>query len=104
MSAVAGNSKKSESRIEAERKIKQRVAGLRISRVEIHGKGGLTFARIKRKTPIVRSALHSNQVLLFGFRHSRYRAGGGPDGQVVSIKNRRRWKCDRVVIDEKNKS
>ena len=45
---------------------------------------GLTFARIERKTPVLRPALQSNQSSLCSIDSSRDR--GGPNDQVVSVK------------------
>ena len=53
----------------------------------IHGKeGGLTFARIERKTPVLRPALQSKQSFLCGLHCSGDRGGGGPNGQIISVK------------------
>ena len=38
--------------------------------------GGLTFAWIERKTPVLRPAFQSNQSFLCGLYHSRCRGGG----------------------------
>ena len=47
---------------------------------------GLTFARIQRKTPVLRPALQSNQSSLCGLHRSRDRGEGGPNGLIVSVK------------------
>ena len=64
---------------------------------------GFTFARIERKTPILKSALQSNQSFLFGVYRSRDLGGGRPNGQVVSIKRAtdQRRQRSRKIIDEK---
>ena len=48
--------------------------------------GGLTFARIERKTPVLRPALQSKQSSLCGLHRSGDRGGEGSNGQTVSIK------------------
>ena len=48
--------------------------------------GGLTFARIERKAPVLRPALQSKQSSLCGLQRSGDRGGGGPNGQIVSVK------------------
>ena len=48
--------------------------------------GGLTFARIERKTSILRTALQSNQSFLCNLHHCKDRRGRGSNGQIVSIK------------------
>ena len=68
----------------------------------IHCEGGLTCARIERKTPVLRPELQSNQSSLCDLHHSRNRGGGGPNGLIVSIKKtadegRQR---SRKIIDE----
>ena len=51
--------------------------------MRIHSEeGGLTFAWIEKKTP----ALQSKQSSLCGFHRSRGQGGGGPNGQIVSVK------------------
>ena len=74
--------------------------------MEIHREeGGLTFARIERKTPVLRPALQSKQCSLCGLHRSRDRGGGGPNGQIISIKRtadgrrQRSWK----IINEREK-
>ena len=55
--------------------------------MEIHLKEGfLTFARIERKTPVLRPALQLNQSSWCDFHGSRYRGGGEPISQIVCIK------------------
>ena len=60
------------------------------------------FARIERKTPVLRPALQSNQSSLCGLHRSRDRDGGGPNGQIVSIKRAAdgRRQRSRKIIDE----
>ena len=48
--------------------------------------GGLTFARIERKTPVLRPALQLNQSSLCGLHRSKYQGGRGLDGRVVCMK------------------
>ena len=67
---------------------------------------GLTFARIERKTPVLRPALQSKQSSLCDLHRSRNRWGGGPNGQIVSVKRaadgtRQR---SRKIADEREKS
>ena len=64
-SAVEGDTTEKWGGIEME-------AGVEVSLVGIYREeGGLKFARIERKTPVLRSALQSNQSFLFGFHCSR---------------------------------
>ena len=56
-----------------------------ISLVGINRKGGLTFARIE-KTSVLRPVLQSKQGSRCGLHSGKYRKGGGPNGQIVSIK------------------
>ena len=60
--------------------------GCKLAWWETTKKGGLTFARIERKTPLLRPPLQSNQSSLCGLHHSGDRGGGGPNGQNVSVK------------------
>ena len=53
----------------------------------IKQKGGLTFARIERKIPVLRPALQSNQLLAWSLQQQGLR-DGGPDSQVASIVGR----------------
>ena len=72
--------------------------GLEVSLVGIHQEGGLTFAQIERKTPVLRPAIQSKQSSLCGLHRSGDRGGGGPNGQIVSVKRavvRRRKKAGR---------
>ena len=69
-------------------------------------KGGLTFARIERKTPVLRPALQSNQSFLCGLHCSRDRGGGGPNGQIVSVKRlavRRRQRSREIADEQRGK-
>ena len=68
-------------------------------------KGGLTFARIERKTPVLRPALQSKQSSLCGLQRSGDRGGGRPNGQIVSVKiaaDGRRQR-GRKIIDDREK-
>ena len=49
-------------------------------------RGGITFAWIERKIPVLRSVLQTNQSSLYSLHRSRDREGGGPNGQIVGIK------------------
>ena len=71
----------------------------------IHREGGLTFACIERKTPVLRPALQSSPFSLCGPHRSRDRDGGGPNGQIVSVKRATegRKQRSRKIIDEKKK-
>ena len=64
--------------------------------------GGLTFARIERKTPVLRPALQSKQSSLCGLHRSRNREGGGSNGQIVSVKRTPDGKRQRdwMIINE----
>ena len=64
--------------------------------------GGLTLAGYERKTSILRPALQSNQSSMCGLRSSRDRGGGGPNGQIGSIKRAAdgRRQGSREIIDE----
>ena len=66
-------------------------------------KGGLTFVWIERKTSVLPPAIQSNQSSLFCLHCSRDRGGGGPNGQIVSIKRAAdgRRQRSRKIIDEK---
>ena len=65
--------------------------------------GGLSYARIKRKTPKLRPALQSNWSSLCGFHRNRDREGVRPNCQIVSIKRAAdgRRQRSREVIDER---
>ena len=74
-------------RVEAQGLVEKKEVGLEVGLMGLHREeGGLTFARIERKTPVHRSALLSNQSSLGSFHRSTYRVEGGPNGQIVSIK------------------
>ena len=65
--------------------------------------GGLIFARIESKTPVLRPTIQSNQSSLRGLHCSADRGEGGLNGQIVSIKRAadgRRQKS-REIIDQK---
>ena len=65
--------------------------------------GGLTFARIERKTPVFISALQSKQRSLCGLHSSGDQGRGGPNGQIVSVKRAAdgRGQRGRNIIDKK---
>ena len=68
--------------------------------------GGLTFARIERKTPVLRPALQSKQSSLCGLHCSGDRGGGGPNGQIVSVKraaDRRRQRIWKIINEKREK-
>ena len=75
--------------------------------MEIHQEeGGLTFALIERKTPILRPALQSKQSSLCGLHRSGDRGGGGPNGQIVSVKRAadgRRQRGQKIIDEEREK-
>ena len=52
----------------------------------IHEEGGLTFARIERKTPVLTPALQSKQSSLCCLHRSGDRGAERPNGQIVSVK------------------
>ena len=64
---------------------------------------GLTFARIERKTPVLRPALQSKQSSLCGHRRSGNRGGGRANGQIVSVERAAdgRRQRSREIINEK---
>ena len=59
--------------------------------------------RVRSKTPVLRPALQSKQSSLCGLRLNGDRVGGGPNGQIVSVKSAadRRRQRSREIIDEK---
>ena len=65
--------------------------------------GSLTFARIERKTPVLRPALQSKQSSLCGLHRSGDRGGRESNGQIVSIKTAAdvRRQRSRNIINEK---
>ena len=68
--------------------------------------GGLTFARIERKTPVLRSALQLKQSSLCGLHRSGDRGKGGPNGQIVRIKRAadgRRQRSRKVINKKREK-
>ena len=50
----------------------------------IHREGGLIFAWIEMKAPVLRPALQSKQSSLCGLHCSGDRGGEGPNGQILS--------------------
>ena len=102
--AVEGDPKKSWSGIETEAGAEyEEEVGLEDSLVGIHWEeGGLTFARIERKTPVLRPALQSKQSSLCGLHRSGDRGGGGPNGQIVTVKRAadERRQRSRKIVDE----
>ena len=69
-------------------------------------KGGLTFARIERKTPVIRPALQLKQSSLCGLHRSGDRGGGEPNGQIVSVKRAadgRRQRSRKIINEEREK-
>ena len=69
-------------------------------------KGGLTFTRIERKTPVLRPALQSKQSSLCGLQSSGDRGGGGPNGQIVSIirtADGRRPRSRKIINEQREK-
>ena len=54
--------------------------------------GGLTFAQIKRKTPVPRPALQSKQSSLCSLHCNEDRGREGPNGQIVSVKRAADWR------------
>ena len=72
----------------------------------IHREGGLTFAQIERKTPVLRPALQSKQSSLCDLHRSRDRGGGGPNGQIVSVRRAadgRRQRSRKIIDEEREK-
>ena len=68
--------------------------------------GGLTFAWIERKTPVLRPALQSKQSFLCGLHRCGDRGGGGPNGQIVSVKTAadgRRQRSRKIINEEREK-
>ena len=105
MIAVEGDPKKSWSGIETEAAIELEEVGLEVNLVGIHWKeGGLTFAWIERKTTVLRPALQSKQSSLCGLHRIKDRWGGGPNGQIVSVKRTadgRRQKNGKIIDEER---
>ena len=77
--------------------------------------GGLTFARIERKTPVLRPALQSKQSSLWNIAPiktkllhcSGDRGGRGPNGQIVSVKRAadgRRQRSGKIIDEEREKN
>ena len=74
--------------------------------MRIHREGGLTFAQIERKTPVLRPTLQSKQSSPCGLHRSGDRGGGEPNGQIVSAKrtaDRRRQRSRKIITEEKGK-
>ena len=68
--------------------------------------GGLAFTRIERKAPVLRPALQSKQSSLYGLHSSGDRGGGGPNGQIVSVKSAadgRRQRSQKIINEEREK-
>ena len=68
--------------------------------------GGLTFARIERKTPVLRPALQSKQSSLCGLHCSRDRGGREPNGQIISVKRAadgRRQRSQKIIDENREK-
>ena len=66
----------------------------------------LGFARIERKTPVLRPAIQSNQSSLCGLHRNRNWGGGRSNGQIVSIKREadgRRQRSRKSINEEKEK-
>ena len=65
--------------------------------------GGLTFSRIERKTPLLRTALQSKQSSSCGLHRSGDRGIRGPNGQIVSVKKAADGRRQRsmMINDEK---
>ena len=72
----------------------------------IYQKVSVAFAQIERKTPVLGPALQSNQCSLCGLHRSKDRGGGGPNGQIVSIKGVAdgRRQRSRKIIGEKREN
>ena len=72
----------------------------------IHCEGGLTFARIKRKTSVLRPALQSKQSSWCGLHRSGNQGGGGPNGQIVSVRRTtdgRKQRSRKIINEERKK-
>ena len=68
--------------------------------------GGLTFAWIERKTPVLRPLLRSKQSSLCSLHLCRDRGGRGPNGQIVSVKRAadgRRQRSRKIINEEREK-
>ena len=68
-SPVKGDPKKSWSGIETKAGVELEEVGIKISLVGIQKEEGLSFARIERKTPVLRPVLQSKQSSLCGLHH-----------------------------------
>ena len=107
-SDVESDLKKSRSGIETEAGVEWDEFGLEASLVVIHREEkSLTFARIERKTPILRPAIQLNQSFLWNFHCTWDRGAGGPNGQVISIKkpaDERRQRSRKIIVEKREKS
>ena len=59
-----------------------------------------------RKTPVLRPALQSKQSSLCGLHCSRDRGGGGPNGQILSVKraaDERKHRSRKIIDEEREK-
>ena len=82
------------------------MVGMEVSLVGIDWKeGGLIFAWIEWKTPVLRTALQLKQSSLCGLHRSGDQGGGGTNGQIVSLKRAAdgRRQRGRKIIDEERK-
>ena len=64
------------------------------------------FARIERKTPVLRPALQPKQTSSCGLHRSGNRGCGGPNGQIVSVKTAadgRRQRGQKIIDGEREK-
>ena len=69
--------------------------------------GDITFARIERKTPVLRRSLQLKQSSMCGLHRSGDRGGGEPNGQIISIKraaDKRRQRGQKIINEEREKS
>ena len=66
-------------------------------------KGGLIFARIERKAPVLRPPLQLKQSSLCGLHRRGDRKGRRPNSQIVSVKRAADGRRQRIreIIDEK---
>ena len=68
--------------------------------------GSLALARIEWKTPVLRPALQSKQISLCGLHRSGDQGGGGPNGQIVSVKRAadgRKQRSRKIINEEREK-
>ena len=62
---------------------------------------------MEKKAPVLRPALRSKQSSLCGLHRSGDRAGGGPNGQIVSVKraaDERRKRSRKIINEEREKN